>query len=257
MVKTKEDMTGWNMWEHGVPDSRLTVVKQDEDYITSNGKHYARWLCECNCELHTVFSVLGNHVRSGAIKSCGCLGKERRIAANTSHGKTHTRLYKVWQSIKIRCYNPNSDYYYCYGAKGIKMCDEWKENFESFYDWAIRNGYNENAPFMECTIDRIDINKDYCPENCRWADKFTQAINHGIQKNNTSGIRGVKWDAECNKWYSQINIKNKRIFLGRFINKDDAIMARLRAELKYLGDVAPQRHLFEQYKINKKGDRTE
>lgn len=250
MVKVKVDMTGWNMWEHGISDSRLTIIKQDEDYISPDGKHYARWLCECNCEEHNIISVIGSHLKSGAIKSCGCLGNERRIKANTKHGNSNTRLYKIWQNIKNRCYNPDSEFYYCYGGKGVKMCDEWREHFEMFYDWAILNGYKEDALFAECTIDRIDINGDYCPENCRWTDKFTQAMNHGLQKNNKSGVRGVKWDSSQKKWYAQINIKNNRIFLGRFDNKNDAIVARLKAELKHLGSSAPQCHLFQQYKIN-------
>lgn len=250
MVKVKEDMTGWKMWEHGCPDSRLTVIKQDEDYVKPSGKHYARWLCECSCGERKLISVTGTHLRSGKIKSCGCLGKERRRESRMSHGKSNTKLYHTWINIKSRCYNPNNEFYYCYGEKGITMCDEWKNSFESFYNWSMLHGYNENAEFMECTIDRIDINKNYCPENCRWVDKFVQAMNHGIQKSNTSGIRGVKWDNECKKWYSQIDINNKRIYLGRFNNKDDAIKARLEAEFKYLGNSAPQRHLFEQYKIN-------
>lgn len=253
MVKVKEDMTGWNMWEHGFPDSRLTVIKQDEDYISPSGRHYARWMCKCDCEEHKIISVMGSHLKSGATKSCGCLGEERRRVSRTSHGKSNTKLYSTWINIKSRCYNPNNEFYYCYGEKGITMCDEWKNSFESFYNWSMFNGYNENAEFMECTIDRIDVDKNYCPENCRWVDKFVQAMNHGIQKSNTSGIRGVKWDNECKKWYSQINIKNKRIYLGRFNNKDEAIKARLEAEFKYLGNLAPQRYLFEQYKINVEG----
>lgn len=249
MVKVKEDMTGWIMSEHGITDSKLTIICQDEDYVSPNGKHYARWLCQCGCEEHKMVSVLGSHLKSGAIKSCGCLGKERRKEACTKHGKSNTRLYGIWKNIKHRCYNPNSEFYYCYGGKGIKMCDEWIEDFEAFYDWSMASGYNDNL-----TIDRKNNDKDYCPENCRWTDEFSQAMNHCIQKNNTSGVRGVKWDAEYEKWYSQININNKRIFLGRFNNKNDAIIARLKAELKYLGNDAPQRHLFEQYKINNGGE---
>ena len=253
MVNVKEDMTGWKMWEHGVQESRLIVVNQDDDYVTPSGKHYAKWICKCSCKEHTVLSVLGTHLKSGAILSYGCLGKERRKSACASHGKSNTKLYSIWKNIKMRCYNPQSEFYYCYGGKGITMCDEWKDNFDSFYSWAVTNGYDPDAPFMKCTIDRINVNDNYCPENCRWVDKFVQAMNHGIQKNNTSGVRGVKWDNECKRWYAQININNKRIYLGRFNNKDDAIVARLNAELTYLGDAAPQRHLFKQYKINENG----
>lgn len=250
MVKVKEDMTGWVMNEHGFPDSRLTVIKQVEDYVNPSGKHYARWLCECSCKDHNLIIINGTHLRSGATLSCGCLGQERRQNANTKHDKTGTKLYRIWINMKSRCYNPNNEFYYCYGRKGIELCDEWKDDFESFYNWSILNGYDENLSSLECSIDRIDVDGNYCPQNCRWVDSFCQAMNHGIQKNNRSGVRGVKWQSEAGKWYAQIDIKNKRIHLGSFNNKNDAIIARLKAELKYLGDSAPQKYLFEQYKIN-------
>ena len=79
MVKVKEDMTGWKMWEHGVPDSRLTVIRQTEDYIKPNGKHEAKWLCECSCENHTRIEAVGSHIRDGSTKSCGCLKAEKII----------------------------------------------------------------------------------------------------------------------------------------------------------------------------------
>ena len=101
----------------------------------------------------------------------------------TSHGGTHTRLYKVWGSMRTRCYNENADNYYLYGGRGIKICDEW-ENFENFRDWAMSHGYDPYAPYGECTLDRIDPNGDYCPENCRFVSSLVQANN----KNTTSFI---------------------------------------------------------------------
>lgn len=89
-----------------------------------------------------------------------------------THGKSNTKLYRVWNSMKQRCYNSNDKFYFCYGGRGIKVCDEWRKDFKSFYDWAMRNGYQENL-----TIDRIDVNGNYNPSNCRWVDDKTQQRN--------------------------------------------------------------------------------
>ena len=94
-----------------------------------------------------------------------------------THGKSNIKLYRVWTGMKQRCYNTNDDFYYCYGGKGITVCTEWKDSFQNFYEWAISNGYNENL-----TIDRIDSNKNYCPENCRWANISTQNRNRTDRK---------------------------------------------------------------------------
>ena len=94
-----------------------------------------------------------------------------------THGKSNSKLYKVWAGMKQRCYNPNDNFYYCYGGKGITVCEKWKDNFQNFYEWAICNGYNENL-----TIDRIDCNKNYCPENCRWVNTIIQSRNRTDRK---------------------------------------------------------------------------
>lgn len=256
MVKVKEDMTGWKMWEHGFPDSRLIVLRQVEDRIASSGKRFARWECMCNCENHTIKIIQQTHLRQGDILSCGCLGKERRQASVTKHGKSSTRLYHIWVGIKERCYNSNNDFYYCYGGRGIIMCDEWENDFMSFYNWAIANGYKEAATWEECSIERIDVNGNYCPENCKWSNKFEQAINHRTQKNNTSGIRGVHWDSDHKKWCSRIGVHNKRVHLGFFDSKEEAIKTRLQAEIRYYGkELSPQKNLFAQYGINIEEDK--
>lgn len=109
-----------------------------------------------------------------------------------THRLSKTRLHHIWRNIKQRCYNPNEWCYKHYGGRGIKVCEEWKNNFMAFHDWAIANGYDENAEFGKCTIDRIDGNGDYSPENCRWVDFKMQQRNkcnsvlityHGQTKN--------------------------------------------------------------------------
>ena len=100
-----------------------------------------------------------------------------------THGKSKDKLYRVWNGMKQRCYNANDDFYYCYGAKGITLCEEWKNSFQNFYDWAISHGYDEKL-----SIDRIDVNGNYCPENCRW-------VNWKVQENNKR--TSVKIDYHC------------------------------------------------------------
>lgn len=158
---------------------RLVVVRRAEDYVSPKGYVAVNWLCRCDCGNYTI--VRGCNLKSGASKSCGC---ERVIRPNRrTHGGKHTRLYNIWSRMRRRCNSPNDRDYCFYGARGIKICEEWND-FAVFREWALANGYDKSL-----TIDRIDYDKDYEPNNCRWADYITQANN--VRSNHLITYQGI------------------------------------------------------------------
>ena len=166
MIKVKDDLTGMVF-------GRLTVLKQIEDHVFPSGQHHSRWLCECSCQDHNIIEVVGSNLKRGNTTSCGCVYKEMLPTLNKTHGDSRReRLYTIWANMKARCFNPNSKDYKAYGGRGITVCQEWKDNYVAFKKWAIQNGYDNKL-----TIDRIDVNKDYEPSNCRWTDMVVQENN--------------------------------------------------------------------------------
>lgn len=155
---------------------RLTVVSEHK-----GTKGRIKWDCECDCGNLTV--VDGDHLRRGNIRSCGCLQKEAIRAVGKKNAKNGEikvmdgRMYRIWKTMQQRCHNPNSKDYRYYGARGVTVCPEWRNDFNAFYEWSTENGYASNL-----TIDRINNEGNYEPDNCRWVTMAIQNQNKRKRK---------------------------------------------------------------------------
>ena len=197
--------------------NRLNLVNQKfgrlivTDFAYSkNGRSY--WKCKCECGNEKI--IIGKDLRNGHINSCGCLRIETSRKRMTTHGSTDSRLYNIWCSMKQRCEHPTKEKHLKdYKNRGITVCDEWHD-FANFQKWALKNGYKDNL-----SIDRIDNNKGYYPENCRWADNIIQANNKRNNRrltynNKTQTI--AQWARELGMNY---NTLDQRIRMGWSVEK--------------------------------------
>lgn len=180
--------------------ARLTVIER----AGSTPHKKALWRCRCDCGNEVI--VIGSHLLNGNTNSCGCYKIDTTKVRQSSHGKSKTRLYHIWKNMRQRCDNPNKPDYKYYGGKGISIDDRWGD-YSVFEKWAIENGYREDL-----TIDRIDVDGNYCPENCRWVSMVEQA-------RNMSRNRFITYNGETHclsEWGEILGISSK--VLGHRIN---------------------------------------
>lgn len=154
---------------------RLTVVSQSSGR-SKEGR--LLWLCQCSCGNTKITDT--KSLTTGKTKSCGCYSRDIHKQIFTKHGETHSKLYFVWNDMKSRCNDVNSRPYKDYGGRGIAVCNEWMSSYECFRDWALSSGYKNGL-----TLDRIDVNNGYYPENCRWVTMKTQSNNKRNNRNIT------------------------------------------------------------------------
>lgn len=171
----------------GMSFGRLVVVS----YAGKNKHNKTTWVCICDCGEST--TVIGSYMNNGNTKSCGCLQREVAKERRTTHGMYKSPEYFTYNDMLNRCHNKQNKDYASYGGRGIKVCARWRDSFEAFYaDMGSR------PPSL--SLDRIDNDAGYSPDNCRWATSSEQSLNRRINKNNTSGIKGVSWDKLSCKW---------------------------------------------------------
>lgn len=173
--------------------NKLTVIEECEERKRKE-KQY-----KCVCDCGNITMVTGYSLRSGQTKSCGCLSK---INHHKTHGKTHTRLYRIYNCMKERCYNKNAPQYKDWGGRNIIICDAWLNDFMNFYNWAVDNGYQDDL-----SIDRIDNDKGYSPDNCRWTDRTTQ--NNNKRSNVYLTFEGKNQSLQ--EWADELGIPKSRL----------------------------------------------
>lgn len=247
------DMTGWVMKEHGVPRSRLTVIDNNmEDIEYELG--YIKWNCRCECGNKCV--AAGIYIRSGQVLSCGCLANEVRVQ-NGLKQKEYNEFIEL-DDVVVGFTNKGEQFQfsicdyellkkYCWyiDTKGYVAAKDTTTGTSIKMHKLITGEIGDNVTDHK-NRDRTDNTR----ENLRIVTHQGNTYNHSVSKNNKSGVTGVFWHKRDSIWEAYININNNRIYLGRFINIEDAIKERLKAELKYYGiDLAPQRHLFDKYMI--------
>lgn len=192
---------------------KLVVKKEAEPIYSKTGKMIRRWECQCDCGNETI--VRHGDLRGGRTVSCGCYNYEKDSVVKT-HGYSRTKLGMVYTGIKQRCNNPNNKNYKHYGGRGIKVCEEWEKNPQTFFDWAIKNGYKEGL-----SIDRIDVNGNYEPSNCRWVDYEVQSINQGLRKDNKTGYKGIYIDKGV--YRVKICRNKKKYYFGSYKTLEEAV----------------------------------
>lgn len=252
MVKVRENLVGKRY-------GRLTVIKQAEDYITpSTQKHRAMWQCVCDCGNLVIASKYDLQRNSRPTVSCGCFSRES--ASERMHDITHkTNKYVIYDNYVVGYTSNTNEKFYldiddydtikdiCWNTKVSKI-----DGFKQLCGYDYKNKRNvlfhNYIGFKNCDhIDRNELNNR--KSNLRPCSNTENAQNKSMYKNNTSGITGVSWHNKNQKWVASIRINGKQTYIGSFISKRDAMIARLKAEKKYFGEFAPNKELYKKYNI--------
>ena len=184
---------------------RPVVINRATDNISKSGYKTAMWNCVCDCGNTKI--IRGKSLTAGVTKSCGCYAKELKSKANKKHGENGTRLYAIWDSMRQRCYNKKHHAYHNYGGRGISVCEEW-DDYSNFKSWAIKNGYDNYAPRGKYTLDRVNVNEGYSPNNCRWVDMKIQSNN----KRNTITVNFQGSSHTLKEWAAITGIKYETLW---------------------------------------------
>lgn len=255
MVKVKEDLTGR---EFGL----LTVLCQADDYVSDQNVHCAQWLCQCKCGSNPKV-IRQTSLKNGSTVSCGCEHVQRVYDTSCKENKPAIRgLSDENGNYCIGfCSNTNAEFYFDEEDYDLIYSGEycWYEYVDTKCDYhcvraRIRGSDGKYILLHQLlgykSHDHIDRNPmNNRRHNFRQATQIENARNRRKSKRNQSGVIGVCWNKKCNQWMSYITVDKKKIYIGVFVNKDDAIRARLQAEARYFGAFAPQQHLYEKYQI--------
>lgn len=209
-----EDLIGKKFW-------RLTVQYV---YSKKDSDGHTRRYCHCKCECGNEKDAKINPIITGRIKSCGCLIRENSSNLCKSRAKHNLRshpLYQTWIDMLRRCTDSKRKGYENYGGRGISICEQWMKDPTDFINVCLKKGWKKGL-----TIDRIDTDGNYEPDNIRFVSRHIQSTNRRVLKNNTSGYTGIYWNNRQQKWFADININRKSKTIGRFTSKKDALDAR-------------------------------
>lgn len=198
---------------------RLTIIREATAHSFPNGRKQRKVLARCECGSEKVFFL--NHLRRGHAISCGCYHKEMV----TTHGLEVHPLYRRWNGIMDRCYNPSSDAYHNYGGRGIKVCDEWINDAEKFIKWVENesNYYSAISKYGKVEIDRIDNNGNYEPSNCHFVDRSTNNMNQRVR--GAIKYRGVSYNKSKGKYEANVTFKRRKKYIGTFLTAIQAAKA--------------------------------